>query len=267
MTAPWGMCRWIPKPAGIDGAARLNEILERQLWFGMGVVFFAGIMRGFTGFGAALLAVPIFSILWLPHQAIAAVMCLALLSNIQLLPGALRTAQWRRVLPIGIAALAMIPVGALALVAFDPDLMRRVISGIVLAFALLLISGWRWSGTPGPGGGLAAGALGGLINGAAGTGGPPIILYLLAGKSDAATSRANIIIVYFFMNGGTVASLAANGLVGEDTLWRVLLLAPSWMLGLWAGIHLFRHANETFFRRAALLELVAVGLFGIFYTR
>ena len=245
----------------------MNDILEPQLWFGMGVVFFGGVMRGFTGFGAALLAVPIFSILWLPHKAIAAVMCLAMLSNIQLVPGALRATQWRQAIPISIAALAMTPVGTLALVTFDPDLMRRAISGIVLAFALLLMSGWRWSGTPGPGGALTAGALGGLINGAAGTGGPPIILYLLAGNSDAATSRANIIIVYFFMNGGTVASLAANGLVQGDTLWRVLLLAPSWMLGLWAGIRLFRHANEVFFRRVALLALVAVGLFGIFYTR
>ena len=233
----------------------------------MGVVFFAGIMRGFTGFGAALFAVPIFSILWLPHQAIAVVMCLALLSNIQLVPGALRTARWRQALPISIVSLAMTPVGALALVAFDPDLMRRAISGFVLAFTLLLMSGWRWSGTPGLGGGLAAGALGGLINGAAGTGGPPIILYLLAGRADAATNRANIIIVYFFMNGATVASLGVNGLVREDTLWRVLLLAPAWMLGLWAGLRLFHHANETIFRRIALLALVAVGLFGIFYTR
>ena len=233
----------------------------------MGVIFAAGIMRGFTGFGAALLAVPIFSILWLPHQAIATVMCLATLSNIQLVPGALRTAQWRQTLPIGLATLAMIPVGALALVAFDPDLMRRAISAIVLAFTLLLMSNWRWSGTPGLGGALVAGSMGGLINGAAGTGGPPIILYLLAGPANANTSRANIIIVYFFMNAGTVVSLAVKGLVQPDTLWRVLLLTAPWALGLWAGIRLFHNANDALFRRIALLALVGVALFGIFYTR
>lgn len=245
----------------------MNEVLEPQLWVAMAVMLVGGVMRGFTGFGAALLVVPIFSILWLPHQAIAIMMCLALLSNIQLVPGALRATQWRQVLPISAAALAGIPLGGLALVAIDPDLMRRGISAIVLGFSLLLISGWRWKGEPGLRGALAAGGMAGLINGAAGTGGPPVILYLLGGPGDAETGRANIISVYVFLNGGTLASLAANGLVQADTLWRVLLLAPAWAVGLGLGIRLFRRAEEKTFRRIALLCLMAVGLFGIFYTR
>ena len=170
-------------------------------------------------------------------------------------------------LPISAAALAAIPLGGLALGAIDPDLMRRGISAIVLGFSLLLMSGWRWKGEPSLRGALAAGGMAGLINGAAGTGGPPVILYLLAGPSDANTGRANIISVYLFLNGGTVVSLAANGLIQGDTLWRALLLAPSWAVGLWLGMRLFRITEEKTVRRIALLALVGVGLFGIFYTR
>lgn len=266
MMRPWAMCLKA-QAEGIKWGRCLNEVIEPQLWFAMAVMFAAGIMRGFTGFGGALLTVPIFSILWLPHQAIATMMCLATLSNIQLVPGAMRAAEWRQVLPISAATLVMIPVGALALLAIDPDVMRRVISAIVLAFTLLLLSGWRWRGRRGVGSAMAAGGLGGLINGAAGTGGPPIILYLLAGPANAKTGRANIIMVYVFMNAGTVVSLAVNGLVQADTLWRVLLLSPSWALGLWAGISLFRKSGEGLFRRIAFLMLIGVGLFGIFYTR
>ena len=45
------------------GAGLLNAVLEPELWIAMGVVFAGGIMRGFSGFGAAMLVVPILSIL------------------------------------------------------------------------------------------------------------------------------------------------------------------------------------------------------------
>ncbi|MCZ6532779.1 MAG: sulfite exporter TauE/SafE family protein [SAR324 cluster bacterium] len=245
----------------------MNVLGEPELWIAMGAVCAGGVIRGFSGFGAAMLVVPILSILYLPHQAVAIAMCLALVANIQLVPGALRSTEWRQAWPLSIGALVGIPLGALALLNIDPDLMRRAISAIVLAFALLLLSGWRWRGRQGLRAALLTGSMAGVINGAAGTGGPPVILYLLAGPRSAETSRANIISVYLFLNGGTLASLAVNGVVTPEVMWRALLLAPAWVLSLWIGIRMFHTASDRIYRRIALLTLVGVGLFGLFFTR
>lgn len=241
------------------------ELLAPDLWIALGVIFISGLMRGFAGFGGAMLVVPVLSILYAPREAVAIAMCLAFLANLQLVPGALRLIQWRVMAPICLAALAAIPFGAMVLLTVDPVWMRRGISVIVLAFVAMLASGWRWRGRPGLMAALAAGGLSGLINGAAGTGGPPVILYLLAGPDPARINRANLIAFYLFLNGGTVASLAFNGVITPEVLWRVLLLTPVFMGAVLAGTRLFLRTGESGYRRFALLLLAGAGLLGLFY--
>ncbi len=241
------------------------EVLAADLWLAVAVVFLSGVMRGFSGFGGAMLVVPVLSIVYSPREAVAISACLGFIANLQLLPAAFRITQWRQVLPISLASLLTIPLGAMVLLAVDPALMRRAISVLVLAFVFLLGSGWRWRGEPGLAGALIAGGLGGLINGAAGTGGPPVILYLLAGPSRADTNRANMISFYGFLNGGTVASLAFNGVITAAVLWRVLLLTPFFAVGLWAGTRMFSRSGEAGYRRFALAVLFGAGMIGLLY--
>jgi uncharacterized membrane protein YfcA len=241
------------------------EFLGAELWLGVGVVFLSGVMRGFSGFGGAMLVVPVFSILYSPVEAVAIAMLLSFLANLQLVPGARVHMEWRQVLPISVMGLVTIPLGSLLLLTLDPEVMRRAISAVVLAFVLLLGSGWRSRRRPGIAGALGAGALGGFINGAAGVGGPPVILYLLAGPGSAKTNRANLIGIYAFLTGGTVISLAANGVITAEILWRLLLFAPAFVAAVWVGMRMFGYASEAFYRRFALTVLAVAALLGLFY--
>ena len=58
----------------------------------------------------------------------------------QLLPGALPRSRWREIGPL---ALAGAPLGGYVLRHLDPDIMRRVIAGVVLVFSLVMLRGWR----------------------------------------------------------------------------------------------------------------------------
>ena len=244
----------------------IEPVWGRDLWIAMALVMLAGIVRGFSGFGAAMMLGPVFAILYSAPQAVATMAGLGMLASLQLLPGALPRTDWREMLPITIVAGLAIPLGSMILLSLHPDLMRRVISVLVLAMVLVLMTGWRYPGRPGPLGALGAGGLSGLINGATGVGGPPVVLYLLAGPNTAGTNRANLISYYVFLNGLTVAALYVQGVVDSHTVVRVLLLLPAQIVSLGMGAWLFRHATDAIYRRIALGLLIAVALFGLIYN-
>ncbi len=72
-------------------------------------------------------------------------------------------------------------------------MLRRWIAGVVVVFSLLLLNGARYEGPQRPATSIALGAFSGVLVGATGIGGPPIILYLLSGpdrpRSPAPTLR------------------------------------------------------------------------------
>lgn len=245
----------------------MEAVLQPQLWIAMVATLLAGIARGFTGFGAAMTLAPVFAILYSAPQAVATTAALGMLASLQLLPGAIRDTDWREVVPLTLAAWVTIPLGALLLLSLEPDLMRRGISGLVLVLVLLLLSGWPYPVRPGLWGATGTGALAGLLNGATGVGGPPVVLYLLGGNKSARSNRANLITYFTTLNGGTCVSLYFHGVYTLETVWRTLSLWPVQILSLWAGAWLFRHASDRIYRHIALGMLLAIALLGLFYRR
>jgi uncharacterized protein len=245
----------------------MDGLLSPTLLMAAAATCLAGIVRGFAGFGSAMVQGPLFAILFVPAQGVATMAGLGTLASLQLLPGVRRQVQWRQIAPLTVMGLLTVPLGALVLLALEPALMRRIISALVLLLALVLMSGWRYPARPGPWGAAGTGVLSGFINGATGVGGPPVVLYMLAGPNVAATNRANLIAYYTFLNGGTCLTLLAHGVFTMETVWRTLALWPVQVVSLWLGSWLFRHANDALYRRLALLLLLGVALFGLFYRR
>ena len=76
----------------------------------------AGLVRGFSGFGAAMIFVPVASALYSPPLAVATMFLVDTLISLPLAIGAVRQAQWRPVLLIFAGAAATVPLGAWRLV-------------------------------------------------------------------------------------------------------------------------------------------------------
>ena len=224
------------------------------------VAFAAGLMRGFTGFGSAMLMVPVYSLLYGPVQAVATVLLLETAVTLQLLPGALPRTRWREIGPLALAALAGAPLGGYIILHSDADIMRRVIAGVVLVFSLVMLGGWRYRGPRGSAATLAAGLTSGMMTTAVGMGGPPVLLYLLSGGDVAAQNRANVITYFAIIGSAALGVFLVAGTIGAETVWRALLLAPAFLLAALAGSRVFRRSGEVLYRRVALYFLLAVGL-------
>ncbi|MGG5812337.1 TSUP family transporter [Falsiroseomonas sp. CW058] len=241
---------------GVEAVALLGDW---RLWAAVVVTAISGVMRGYSGFGTAVLLAPAYSVIWGPRIGIPVMLLMELFVSMQLLPKALKQADARVILPIGAAACVMTPVGAFILLTADQDLLRRFIGGFVLVFGLLLLSGWRYHGSRPLGLNVAVGSLAGLLKGATGMSGPPVILYLLAGPEEAKRHRANLILFFATIAVISVIPPAVAGLYGWSSMVKVALLLPVMLVAVPIGARLFHVVPERLYRRLALVFLVTTG--------
>jgi hypothetical protein len=220
----------------------------------------AGVMRGFAGFGTALTLAPVYSVLWGPAVGVPTMLLMEALIGSQLLVGAWRHVNRRVALPMAGAACLAVPFGAWVLVVADPAVLTRAMGVLVILFAALLASGWRYRGSRPLSLTLAVGATAGLMKGSTGMSGPPVILYMLAGSEEAREHRANLIL--FFAVLGLVALLPplVTGLFTMTVLVKVALLVPVLLVFVRLGAALFGRVGQASFRAVAYAILVAVGL-------
>lgn len=241
----------------------ITSILEAatpwQLGFGAIAVGLAGLVRGFSGFGAAMISIPLLSLLFGPQTALACLTTMEMPAQIQLLRMSRREADWKQAAPMALGGIIALPLGTWILVSIDQDLLRRLISGIVLLLVVLLASGYRHTISRRLGIDVAVGAVAGFLNGSTGLGGPPIIFYLLSGPYAPTAVRANI--TAFFQIGFifVVASYFWFGVLTPDRMMLGAALAPFYVGGIWLGGKLFYKASEQTFRRIAYLLLAVIG--------
>ncbi len=224
------------------------------------VAVIAGMVRGFAGFGAAMMMTPVFSALYGPQTGISLCLLLEIAVALPLLPRAVKYVDWRRIGLLMVAAVVGAPLGNFALTQVSPEPMRWAISGIVLAAVALLASGWRFQGQWRAPVTLGIGATSGFLNGLSGMAGPPIAFYYLAGNETVTRVRANLTTYFVFVDLAALLVFAGRGMVHWDTGVLALCLAPAVIAGGLLGERLFPLASETFYRRLALGLLVCVAI-------
>jgi len=248
--------------AWVDAATPV--LLDWRLAAAMLATAVAGIMRGYSGFGTAVILAPVYSLLWGPRAGIPVMLLMELMVSVQLLPGAIKDADRRVVLPLGGAAAVATPLGAWVLLSADGEALRRFIGGFVLVFGLLLMSGWRYHGSRPLPLNIAVGTAAGLLKGATGMSGPPVILYLLAGLEEAKRHRANLILFFATIAIISVFPPLIGGLIDLPVLVRLAVLLPVMALSVPVGARLFRVVPDRLYRPFAMAVLLVAGGLALF---
>jgi uncharacterized membrane protein YfcA len=227
------------------------------------VLWAAGLVRGFTGFGFAMVAVSGLSLFRAPAEVVPAVLVLELSAALHLLPRAWRDIEWPSLELLSLGALLGALPGALLLAHAPAAVLRLWVSAVVVVAALLLARGGSWHHSRGPLVTLAAGALSGLLNSSAAIGGPPVILFYLGSQASMHQSRASLIAFFTVVDAFSLTAAYWAGVGG----WRMWLTGLAWLLPTWAGVVLgerlfMRKANEERYRNVAVALLALLGAIG-----
>jgi len=222
------------------------------------IVFFTAIMRGYTGFGFALISIPLLTMVIDPVVAVPTVLMLEVLGSLQLLPKLWRSAHLGSVGWLLIGAAVATPVGVYGLATLPADLMRLIIAIVVLLTTLGLATGFRLEGRPGVPAVLATGVVSGLLNGGAAMSGPPVILFYLGTGAAAQVGRASSMLYFFLSDSIAVGFAALSGLVQGPILSLTALMVPALVLGQVIGARLFASSLNAHYRAVAIIVLLAV---------
>lgn len=224
-----------------------------------GITAAAGLAKGLTGFGAAMIMAPLFGLIVAPAQSAAMIVLLHGLTAWQGLGKSWRTVDWRRVAALAAIALLCHQLALHAVNRVEPALLRRWIGAAVLAMGLLALLGIELRHRGGRFATVLAGMVSGVFTALGGLGGPPVVYYFNGQGGPHTAVRANLLAYFMVLFIGASIGLLLQGQLGMTTVRDSVLLLPFFCVGALAGEALFARLPSSVFARVVQLALIAIG--------
>lgn len=227
------------------------------------IVAAAGMLRGFSGFGFAMFAVPLMATVMAPARAVPVVLALTFVSNLQTLRADWHDIDRRSVVPLVAWAIPFSMLGNWVLASMD-DRPLRVIIGVVTVGATLMLwrAGVRQRPRPSRAATAMTGMTSGILHGLLAMGGPPLTMYYLRGAFTPQAARASMVATFTLMAIGPLADAILSGRFDGESAMLFVVLLPTMVAATWFGGRLF-HAAPGHHRAVSLPLLAGVGLLAV----
>ena len=226
-------------------------------WLVLGIALiaaFSAFTQIITGFGFALVGLPLLALVTDP---VTAVVSMTVLSTALTLGASIqqrRDIEWRPAGSVTATALLGMPVGLLALRLVDARWLSVLIGIVLLAFTFALVRGIRLQGravTP------TAGFVSGALLMSTGMNGPPLVVGFQNKEMSPPQFRATLQAVLTIQGFFGLVGFAAVGLFSPP-VWSVVAYgAPAMLVGWWVGHLVSRRMDAALFRRLVLVTLAA----------
>ena len=229
------------------------------------VLCLAYVVRGITGFGSALIAVPLLAFFTPLSIAVPLIVLLDYLASLSHGFRHRQHIQWRLIFPLLPFSLIGITLALYLLGNMDLDLLKQVLGGFVICYGVysLLINephqhkNRLWA--------IPAGSLGGLIGALFGTGGPFYVIYLQLQGLDKTAFRATVASIFLIDGGLRIVGYTASGFYAKETLILAAIALPVMFVSLYLGEHIHTNLKPVLFRKAIAVLLIGSGL-GLLFT-
>jgi uncharacterized protein len=225
-----------------------------------GIAFLGALIFGVTGFGAALVSIPLAT----HFVSLEFALALFVLADLGMAfsvglekPGNAVRKEWTRLVPMILVGTAL---GVTLLVNLPRAAGMLLLGAFVVGFAFytlfrrdttrVVAAGWGW----------LAGLAGGITSTLFGAGGPPYAIYLSQRGLTKEQFRATL--GFATMTSISVRTLAflLTGLLLDARVWlTALAVVPSALLGIWVARRIFMRISREALMRAVAVLLLASG--------
>lgn len=225
-------------------------------------VFVAAFVQGVSGFGFALVVMPILSGLTSIQTAAPLVAIATLTNNLLLCLYYRQSFDWTVVKTLLIGSVFGIPIGFWALDYLPTGLMLTALGIIIIAYAIYslispampVLESKRWA--------YGAGFFSGILLGSFNLPGPPVILYGSSQQWSQRQFKGNLSSFFSISVAIVVMGHGVQHRISADIVSQLLFAVPSLALGIGLGILLSKKFDPKMFRNivTALLSIIGARL-------
>jgi len=240
--------------------------IEPTWLFLIPVVFLAGLVRGYTGFGFAAVAVIGLNLFLVPQLSVPIVLGLDVLCSALLMKQARRDADIPTFKLLALGAVVGIPIGLCLILLLPSEILKLGICLLILSICLLLALDIRFKGTDKAFTKFTFGVLAGAGTSGSSVGGPMIVCYMISSSLSSAKQRGTMILFFVISESIALIALFASGLLDIDVVKLTLMLLLPTLCAVKVGQWLFNRYQPSSFKPIALPIMVIVALLGIFVS-
>ena len=226
---------------------------------GAAVVFGAHFVFGLAGFGVGLVAMAFLPFLMTATNAVVLMTVYAMIFTVVLFVPLRRDFEPRAIGGLLLGSILGTPAGVWILAVAPASLLNRLIGVMLIVVVALEFSG-RFPRLTAPGWGVGAGVLSGVIGGAVGLPGPPVVVYAASRGWSPRTFKANMQGFFIVNQAVIVGGYWMAGLITPE----VVRLTGSYLIpalaGTLLGMSLFNRVDPVRFRKVVFVLLFGSGL-------
>lgn len=242
----------------------LSQALTLEgLWLIVLGAVLSGIVRGFSGFGTALIFIPLAGQVVPPIWVITILVVMDMFGPAPNLPRAWRDGAPAQVGWLLLGAVVCLPLGLAILVRVSPEAFRYAVSLLAIAAPIVLSLGLRYHGPMSRPLLTGTGGASGFLGGVAGLPGPPVILLYMAGPNPPALIRANTMLYLYAYDLMLLGLLGLQGRLEAVPVVLGLLMALPNIAGNILGARVFHPDRARVYRGAAYAITIAAAISGL----
>ena len=234
-------------PAGVEPITLIPAVF---------IILAAGVVKGTTGFGFALVATPLLLLLWEPKTLVPVFIPLSIVADTFIVMQTWRQVEWGKVLPLVVTGVVGVPLGTYVLLVAPSETLRIAVAGIALTVATLVLLGIT---VPIRRERIASGVTGflsGLLSTSTTMSGPPVVLLMINQGWNRQTFRACLGMFFFVLQLFAIASLTLAGSLTLQTLAVSAILWPSVIVGSALALLILPRISQRVFMRIAIVLVI-----------
>ena len=227
------------------------------------ICFFAGLIRGFSGFGLSAFVMSLALTIIPPIELIPVCWWMEFVASVFMIRNGWKDSDKKISVILWLGAVFGLPVGIALTTILDFQTSKIVALVLILILALILLRNFKIQFLSTSVGTISSGVFAGVATGLASIGGMIVAIYVLASQNSARRVRASIVLYIFLNSVTTCIFLILFDVMDHKAFERGILLAVPSSIGVVLGSILFMQKLEKYYRPFSLGLLISFSLVGL----
>ena len=242
------------------GTLALNS---SDILFLISICFFAGLIRGFTGFGLSAFVMSLALSIIPPLELIPICWWMEFFAGVFMIKNGWKDSDKKTSKTLWLGAIFGLPIGIFITTILDFQISKFIALTLILILSFILLKNFKLQFLATKLGTVSSGVFAGMATGLASIGGMIVAIYVLASQNSARRMRASLV-VYILLNSiTTFIFLIIFDVMDQKAFLRGILLALPSSIGVVLGSILFMQKLEKYYRPFTLGLVITFSMVGL----